>query len=129
MSTRALVGIKTDSHGIMAISVHNDGSPDVVGARLKEHYNDFHKVVNLLNLGDLSSVHPLVDPIAGDPRRACVACHRDQGQAFHGAIPCGNSITDLMKEGAAADCSFVYLFCPESAYWMTGQIKPVGSAR
>lgn len=44
--------------GIVSIYHHWDGYPDGVGVTLMKHYNDYEKVLNLMLMGDASTINP-----------------------------------------------------------------------
>jgi len=64
MSTRSLIGIKNQDGSVTGIYCHNDGYiVGGVGETLYHHYNSEKKVRELINLGNLSSVHKNISPI------------------------------------------------------------------
>ena len=56
MATRSAIGFVEYDGTITAISCHWDGSLEGVGDTLLKHYNDTYKVLDLLELGDISSL-------------------------------------------------------------------------
>ena len=64
MSTRSLIGIKNKDGSVTGIYCHNDGYVvGGVGETLHKYYNNEDRVRELINLGDLSSVHEHIAPI------------------------------------------------------------------
>jgi hypothetical protein len=58
MSTRSNIGYYMQNGRIRFIYVHWDGYPEGVGAILYDHYRDWAKVKELIDLGDISSLGP-----------------------------------------------------------------------
>ena len=54
MSTRARIGILLPDDSILSVYHHFDGYPEGLGVKLKEHYNTYEKVAELI---DLSLIH------------------------------------------------------------------------
>ena len=84
---------------VKTIYCHWDGSPDTMLPILTNHYNDTDKVMELLELGDMSSIGPTID--------SCVVLENafQDGEMFNQY----NSLQDFFKfvrEGV----SYVYLF-------------------
>ena len=86
MATRSFIGKLNHDGSITGIYCHWDGHPDGVGAVLTEHYTNLQKVEQLLDLGALSSLGPLLSPPEGQPHsfgapapNVTVAYHRDRG--------------------------------------------------
>lgn len=87
MSTRSRIGILNPDATITSVYCHNDGYVEGVGTALTTHYTNEAKIRELIALGDLSSVGPLVAPPKGMKHRfgdaACgvtVAYGRDRGE-------------------------------------------------
>jgi len=55
MATRSLIGI-VEGNSVKYIYCHFDGYPSGVGVTLNEHYTDTNKIMNLISLGDISSL-------------------------------------------------------------------------
>ena len=66
MSTRSVISMKVGDDKYRAIYCHSDGYLTFNGAMLFDHYTDENKVKELLDLGDISCLGPLVNP---DPTR------------------------------------------------------------
>lgn len=75
MSTPALIAHKIEGEYV-CISVNFDGHTDSVGKTLREVFNTNERVVDLLALGDCSSI-----ALAKDITEV-VAYHRDKGEAW-----------------------------------------------
>ena len=57
MSTRSHIGVLNDDNSVDYIYVHFDGYPEHNGRILVENYNSEEKAKELIDLGDLSSLH------------------------------------------------------------------------
>ena len=62
MATRSNIGILNEDGTITAIYCHWDGYPEGVGLTLVNHYQDEDKVRELLSLGSLSILGPIIAP-------------------------------------------------------------------
>lgn len=57
MSTHSFIGIEDETTGkVRGIYCHYDGYPDGVGYVLKKHYQDEHKLRELVKLGSISAL-------------------------------------------------------------------------
>jgi hypothetical protein len=86
MGTQSFIGIETEAGKVRGVYCHWDGYVDGVGATLKEHYVDSSKINDLIALGSLSSLGPLLgekhmfnDPSAYD-KGWSTAYHRDRDE-------------------------------------------------
>ena len=66
MATRSFIGILNSNGSVTGVYCHWDGYPDGVGKVLAEHYTDPFKVIELLELGGLSSLGPRIAPEPGE---------------------------------------------------------------
>ena len=85
MATRSRIGIELEDGSIKSIYCHWDGYPSGVGAKLAVHYRQREKVLELISLGDISSLDEEVSPIGthsfDNPQAGVtVAYHRDRGE-------------------------------------------------
>lgn len=90
MATRSTISKLNPDGTYTTIYCHWDGYPEHVGKMLYMHYNTEERVDELLSLGDISSLHPLVAPPDGVNHTfdnpypdVTVAYHRDRGEEFH----------------------------------------------
>ena len=72
MSTRSRIGVEVTGDSILSIYVHHGGYYSHHAPLLLNHYNTASKVMELMELGDLSSL--------GDDLKGCVAYGRDRGE-------------------------------------------------
>lgn len=106
MSTNATI-IARDSKGVRkAIYLHWDGYPSRALDILNRYYTDHEKVADLIELGDISTLRPLVHPKGphsfNDPEpNVTVAYGRDRGEEGTEAIEVGAN---------SFDTPFVYEF-------------------
>lgn len=112
MSTHCVIAERTDE-GYRGIYCHHDGYPEGVGAMLAKHYRDPEKVGKLMELGDISSLEPELEPPPGsshshqDPMPGVtVAYGRDRGEAGNRAAQ-ASSLDELV---ALVSWAHVYLF-------------------
>ena len=57
MSTRARIGILLPDDSILSVYHHFDGYPEGLGVKLKEHYNTYDKVAELIDGGNMSNCY------------------------------------------------------------------------
>ncbi len=87
MATRSRIAIEDQDGTVRSIYCHWDGYPEYNGVVLHENYQTQEKVEQLIALGSISSLKPLVAPPEGvthkfdDPfDNVTVAYHRDRGE-------------------------------------------------
>lgn len=120
MSTRSRIGIVKEDGTIESIYCHWDGYPSHNGRILLENYTDRSKVLELIGLGDLSSLGESVHPAPShthtfnDPQdKVCVFYKRDRSEKKCDSI-ISESVDDLMT--SADWCDYVYVF--EGDRWL-----------
>lgn len=90
MATRSRIALKNNKGQYESIYCHYDGYVEHNGKMLKEHYNNFYKILGLISLGDISSlrqeveipeneVHTFDNPL----KEVTVAYHRDREEDFN----------------------------------------------
>ena len=57
MSTRSRIGLTLKDGSVMSCYHHWDGYPEWLGVTLKEHYNTYEKIAELLDGGNMSSCY------------------------------------------------------------------------
>jgi hypothetical protein len=91
MATRSRIGIELSNGEIHSIYCHWDGSPSYNGEILKKHYNAREKVMELIMLGDISSLRQRVAPKRREMDKhsfdtpitdVVIAYHRDRGEDY-----------------------------------------------
>lgn len=87
MATRSTINIRIPGVYQKGIYVHWDGSPGTRLPILNNYYNTKEKVLELLKLGDLSSIQENIKPPKGQAHtfenpysNTTVAYHRDRGE-------------------------------------------------
>jgi hypothetical protein len=85
MATRSRIAIEKEDGKVESIYAHWDGYPEGNGAKLFEHYKDREKVQSLIDLGSISSLHPIVEAPEGhsfeNPAKDVVVAYgRDRGE-------------------------------------------------
>ena len=100
MSTRSFIGIQHPDGKVHGIYCHHDGYLDGVGATLAAHYTTVRRVLDLIQLGSLSSL--------GEDLDVTQAYHRDRGEEL--------SVSDYPSADAIrfddGGYEFIYLFRP-----------------
>ena len=86
MSTRSRIGIMNDNGTVTSIYCHYDGYPSHNGEILVQYYNTEEKIRELMNLGDISVLGPVIgvkcdfDTFASSNLNQCLAYGRDRGE-------------------------------------------------
>jgi len=121
MATRSAIGFVEYDGSITAIYCHWDGYLEGVGDTLLKHYNDTYKVLDLLELGDISSLgeeigkkHPFschmtnLSPQAYDDAygKMTTAYGRDRGEN----CPAKDFADATAFRSNYSDCEFFYLY-------------------
>ena len=127
MSTHSAIGILNEDGTISAVYCHNNGYPSGskfdVGVLLQKHYHDEKKVLELMQLGDLSELgkdvnpDPAVEHTWDNPQEGVtIAYHRDRGDEL---IPAStfDSVADYVKHAKQLDAEFLYLYDPNYDSW------------
>lgn len=86
MATRSFIGILNQDSTVNYIYCHFDGYPSYMLPMLTHNYNTEEEVRELLGLGDISVLKPLVSPPEGEEHSfhnphpfTTIAYHRDRG--------------------------------------------------
>lgn len=89
MATRSSIGMELENGEVLAIYCHWDGYPSHNGKILYQNYSDRNKVIELINLGDISILEREVNPPKfsehsfGYPfPNVTVSYHRDRGEKY-----------------------------------------------
>lgn len=127
MGTRSLIGIEIDAGGppgskkeIEYIYCHWDGYPSNNGKILLEHYQDADKILELMDLGDISSLRPEIGERQdfNNPHKDwCVSYGRDRGEK-----DIESCVVDTEDEFRKEDrgSEYKYLFKNDKWYFTTG---------
>ena len=67
MATRSRIGVLLSDGSVLSAYSHWDGYPSGVGKILKEHYNSYDKITELIDGGDMS--HPYTEDTWEGPKR------------------------------------------------------------
>ena len=100
MATRSLIGINLNDGITKIIYCHWDGYPAGVGQTLVNNYTSPSAVLDLLGLGDLSSL--------GVTPTSCIAYHRDRKEPY-GMVEARDVYTSGL-EGVGADYGVDYVY-------------------
>lgn len=121
MATRSAIGFVEYDGSITAIYCHWDGYLEGVGDTLLKHYNDTYKLLDLLELGDISSLgeelgkkHPFschmtnLSPQAYEDAygKMTTAYGRDRGEK----CPAKDFVSAREFRSHYKDCDYFYLF-------------------
>ena len=117
MSTNSYILIEKEDKKIEGIYCHYDGYLSYNGKMLKEHYNSEEKAQALVNLGGISSFHPLLAPECEDKHtwddpaeNVTIAYHRDRGEKLK-----------ILEANSIAVFFFKYSYQEYHYLWRDGQ--------
>ena len=87
MATRSRIGIELEDGTVKSIYCHWDGYPEHNGRILNEHYLDRVKVLELVELGDISKLGANVtaaelNDLNNPQPDVTIAYHRDRGEDY-----------------------------------------------
>ena len=105
MATRSLIGINLNNGITKVIYCHWDGYPENNGKILMENYISPAKVVELMELGDLSSLD--LTPAK------CTAYHRDRNEPWGMVEPRDIVTGDWMEILDDYDAEYIYIYNDE----------------
>lgn len=129
MATRSLIGMaQKDTSQIRYIYCHWNGAPEDNGRILLNHYQDPEKIKSLLDLGDISTLHPKLVPVGNhtfdSPEDGVVvAYHRDRGEVLKSYIAYSEGqfvSTDYIDIIIGGMVDYIYLFKEGSWYYFKG---------
>lgn len=111
MSTHSFIGIEDETTGkVRGIYCHYDGYPDGVGYVLKKHYQDEHKLRELVKLGSISALreeigdkHDFEDLDSAESYQWTTAYHRDRGEEL-----VVSEFDDMYDIAGAYEYAYVY---------------------
>lgn len=113
MSTNASVTVKTNAGNYTGIYIHWDGYAAGVGATLLKNYNTEEKILELMALGNLSSLGSKLNPSPDSPhtinkpqKDTCFSYGRDRHDAGEEAW----TVSSTAAAKKYADRQFNYLF-------------------
>jgi hypothetical protein len=124
MGTRSRIAIKLADNEIKSVYCHWDGYPSGNGRTLVKHYNSKEKALNLIMLGDLSSLHESTECPEGHTfdnsiKGYTVAYGRDRGETGCEAKD-HYGINDLINAANNSDGEYIYLYdCTKSKWYFT----------
>lgn len=128
MATRSRIALKNNKGQYESIYCHYDGYVEHNGKMLKEHYNNFYKILGLISLGDISSlrqevyipeneVHTFDNPL----KEVTVAYHRDRQEDFNSCT--FNHLYDMVLHCYNEGEEFLYFY--EGDKWFYIEINEV----
>lgn len=109
MSTRSLIGLQLPDGTILAIYCHNDGQLSVNGRLLRDNYTTEEKVVDLLHLGNLSSLAATLED--------CFSYRRDGGLGDDQEAEFVENRQKFIESGNLVD--FLYLFRKDQWWYLS----------
>ena len=122
MGTRSFIGMKDEDGNWYGIYCHWDGYPENNGKLLLENYGDEAEVMELLSLGDLSSLGAEIgeqhdfDSENPDHMDWCTAYGRDRGEEDTEYRLFENQ-EDFLRAGWDSDAEYIYWFDVEQDRW------------
>ena len=119
MGTHCYIAKEVGSHQYRAIFCQLDGYLEEVGATLAGYYDTEERVDKLLDLGDIYSLAPKLDPDPNRPHEflnrqegVTTAFGRDYGETEQDAID--TTIEELLENDPG--CEFLYVFYPNEGW-------------
>ena len=127
MATRSMIGIENKDGTIKAVYCHWDGYPANNGMLLHSHYNDEATILQLISMGDLSSLRKYIGEKTDmgdlDPNRPAVVnewCEfygRDRGDEGCGTRDYPNR-SQFMEAANGCWADWVYLYDAANGEWL-----------
>ena len=126
MGTRAFIGIRNVDGSVTGIYSHWDGYPSYLGRVLHENYDTWKKVIELINLGDVSIVNPRVKPSVREKHDfdkqlgdVTVAYHRDRGEDWASVAP--RRYPDILDVVKNSWYDYIYIW-EQDQTWYVGKV-------
>lgn len=126
MGTRAFIGIRNVDGSVTGIYSHWDGYPSYLGRVLLGNYNTWKKVIELINLGDVSIVNPRVKPSVREKHEfdtplgdVTVAYHRDRGEDWASVAP--RRYPDILDVVKNSWYDYIYIW-EQDQTWYVGLV-------
>ena len=111
MGTRSFIATKDNKYTYTGIYCHWDGYPEYMFSILKDNYNDYQKVDDLISMGSASSIKETIDTSEFH--------HRDMKEDLN--ISKGLSIESILKKAHYMGCEYLYLFVGNK--WMFLEVE------
>lgn len=112
MATRSTIAVVNPDNTVDQIYCHWDGYIDNNGKILLEHYTDYNKIKELIDLGSISQLEKNVNPSTeshafnnAEPD-VVVAYHRDRGEDKH--INHFNTLTEFYDEYQGEEFNYLW---------------------
>lgn len=121
MSTRSRIGIET-YNGIRHIYCHFDGYPEGVGKVLLKHYKTEAKILELMDLGDISFLGQEIGEKHDFDRKRrdwCMAYHRDRGDPLEQVSSV--SVEAFYRYSYECWAEYIYLWRDNKWHWTNVQ--------
>ena len=122
MSTRSMIGLKT-ANGVDYIRCHWDGYPSNNGVMLITHYSNKKKLIELLDLGSISSLRQYVNPPSNlrhsfdSPLEdVTVAYSRDRGENIRKKTH-AKDLNTYLEDLKNSDCDYAYYYDSDEKKW------------
>jgi hypothetical protein len=110
MATRSTIGVRLPDGTIESIYCHWDGYPSHNGKRLKEHYRDIEKVLDLMEQGNISYLE--------SSPAACARLGADYNRPKEPSI-LHDTIEAWKSLRCGWGCEYAYLYNPSTDRWTT----------
>ena len=122
MSTRSWICLEQDD-GYQCVYCHHDGYLEYNGAILFKHYQDYQKVVQLINLGGMSLLGENIEPDPHKPhtfdkpqQSVCIFYHRDRQESWESNKPF--FIKDMAEFQQESLCiAYIYIYANGGWYY------------
>ncbi len=119
MATRSRIGIQHQDGSVTSIYCHWSGVPEFNGYMLREHYQDRNKVMDLIILGNISSLHESIECPEGHTfdtpvKGYTVAYSRDRLEPYHDNKPIKHNSFEKYRK-SDLEC-YGYLFTLEDKW-------------
>jgi hypothetical protein len=112
MATRSRIAIENQDGSVTSVYCHWDGHIETNGVILNNNYNTKDKVVELIELGNLSSLDKTLE--------TTVAYARDRGEDSHQATY--SNVEELFEDGFGDIVEYVYCFTKDGI-WLVGTLE------
>jgi hypothetical protein len=108
MATRSRIGVQLKDGSVLSVYSHWDGYPEWNGKKLKEHFNSYEQVTELIDGGDISSLWTDKDWDGSDMEFGTLY-YSGRGQTDVEPV-LSNSFESYISDVVDSWCDYAYLF-------------------
>lgn len=118
MGTRSAIGVEFEDGSVLAVYCHWDGYPEYNGVVLQKYYNERNKVLELVNMGDMSNLGAEIGvkhPFGEGSSSQCTFYRRDRNETDNVNARTFKDRNEYFKEFETG-VEYLYLFTVDNVW-------------